>query len=391
MIESAKIVYLDNNATTALEPAVLEAMMPFLTECYGNPSAGYSLGALARKAIERAREQVAALIGCSASEIVFTSSGTEADNTALNSALALDPQKQHIVTTSVEHSAIAKHCEDHVRRDGHVTFLRINEQGALDLNELEAAIRPDTALVSVMWANNETGILFPIEEIAAIARRKGVLFHTDAVQAVGKIPIRLADSNINFLSLSAHKLHGPKGVGALFVNSQTRFRPTLFGGGQENGRRSGTENVASIVGLGAAAECAAAKAEEEKTRVPQMRDRLERELLERIPNLLVNGDRASRLPNTTNLTFTGVEAQSVLLMLDQKGVCCSAASACRTGSAEPSRVLSAMGLSRERALSSLRFSFSRCNSDHDVMRAIEIIPSVVKKLRAFAPPSAVSA
>lgn len=386
MIDSSQMVYLDNNATTPLDPAVVEEMLPFLTKFFGNPSSGYAFGAQARKAVDRARGQVAALLGCEPSEIVFTSSGTESDNAAINSALLLDSKRPHIVTTSVEHSAVARHCEEVAKRGCDVTFLSVNQQGALDLEELESAILPQTAIVSAMWANNETGVLFPIEEIAAIVRNKGVLFHTDAVQAVGKAPIKLANSPINFLSLSAHKLHGPKGVGALYINRQTRFRPSLLGGGQENGRRSGTENVASIVGLGKAAELAAAAMKAEQTNVRQMRDRFETGLIENIPEVSINGDKETRLPNTTNIAFAGIEAESALMMLDQRGVCCSAASACRTGSHEPSRVLSAMQMSPARARGSLRFSFSRFNSDADVAKALEIIPAVIGKLRALAPP-----
>jgi cysteine desulfurase len=291
----------------------------------------------------------------------------------------------------VEHSAVSKHCEENAKRGCGVTFVRVNEQGELDLEELENAIRPETAMVSVMWANNETGVVFPIARIAEIAHQKGVLFHTDAVQAVGKMPIKLNDLPVNLLSLSAHKLHGPKGVGALYVNRRTRFRPSLLGGGQENGRRSGTENVACIVALGKAAECAIAAMDDEQVRVRSMRDRFESALTEKLPDVWVNGNREMRLPNTTNIAFGGTEADTVLVMLDQRGLCCSAASACRTGSHEPSRVLRAMGISPERARGSLRFSFGRFNSDTDLTRALEIIPQVIGKLRALAPPSPVLA
>jgi cysteine desulfurase len=266
-----------------------------------------------------------------------------------------------------------------------VTFLGVDEEGNLDLDELENAIRPDTAIISVMWANNETGVLFPVEKIAQIARAKRVLFHTDAVQAVGKVPIRLADSAINFLSVSAHKLHGPKGVGALYVNKRSAFRPLVIGGSQENNRRAGTENVASIVALGKAAECAGATLAEENSRVRTMRDRFESGLLERIPNTFVNGDLAARLPNTTNLSFVGVESDAALVMFDRHHLCCSAGSACRTGSLVASHVLHAMKLSAERTRGSMRFSFGRFNTDADVDKALEIIPGVIAKLRAMSP------
>jgi cysteine desulfurase len=391
MTDPDEIIYLDNNATTQLDPAVLEEMMPFLTRFYGNPSSGYSFGTQARKAIDLARTRVASLLSCEPDEIVFTSSGTESDNAAISSALMLDPKRQHVVTTAVEHSAIAKHCEELAKRGCEVTFLCVNQQGELDLDELEHGIRPETAIVSVMWANNETGVVFPIAKIAEIARAKGVLFHTDAVQAVGKVPIKLTELPINFLSLSAHKLHGPKGVGALYVNRRTRFRPSLIGGGQENGRRSGTENVASIVALGKAAECALATLDQKQSRVQAMRDRFEAGLMEKLSEVWIHGNRAPRLPNTSNIAFGGTEAEAVLVMLDQRRVCCSAASACRTGSLEPSRVLSAMGVSRARARGSLRFSFSRFNSETEVTKALEIIPGVIGKLRALAPRSPVLA
>ncbi len=374
-------VYLDNNATTQLDPAVVEEMMPFLTTLYANPSSGYSFGSQARCAINLARTRLAALLGCSTSEIVFTGSGTEANNTAINSALQMDEKRQHIVTTAVEHSAVRRHCEELGKRGCEVTFLEVDAEGNLDLAELERAIRPDTAIVSVMWANNETGVVFPVEEIARIAQEKGALFHTDAVQAVGKLPIKLADSAISFLSLAGHKLHGPKGVGALYVKGRMRFRPMIIGGSQENGRRAGTENVASIVGLGKAAERAAEAMKEEQTVVRAMRDRFEAGLTERISGVRVNGNRKMRLPNTSNLGFDGIESDAALTLLDQRRICCSAGSACRTGSLSASHVLRAMGMNDESARSSLRFSFGRFNSESELEKALEIIPEVIEKLR----------
>ncbi|MFZ3374388.1 MAG: cysteine desulfurase NifS [Chthoniobacterales bacterium] len=381
MIADGKIIYLDNNATTQLDPAVVEEMLPFLTEFYGNPSSGYQFAGQVRKAIDRARERVAFLLGCQASEIVFTSCGTESNNAAINSALQIDASRKHIVTTAVEHSAVLRHCQALTKRGCEVTFLRVDRDGHVDLGELEQAIRPDTAIVSVMWANNETGVLFPAERIAELCREKGVFFHTDAVQAAGKIPITLGESAINFLSLSAHKFHGPKGVGALYVKRNSRFQPSIIGGGQENGRRAGTENVASIVGLGKASERAAESIEEEQTRVRAMRDRFENGILEAVSGSSVNGDRTTRLPNTSSLSFDGIDSNAALLLLDRYGVCCSAGSACRTGSAEASHVRRAMYLNPDRARRSLRFSFGRFNSDSDVQRTLELAAKTMGQLR----------
>jgi cysteine desulfurase len=381
MISGKQVIYLDNNATTQLDPAVIEEMMPFLTDYYGNPSSGYTFGRQVRHAIELARERVAGLLGCEPAEIVFTSCGTESNNAAVNSALQLAPNRKHVVTTAVEHSATKRHCETMAKCGCSVTVVGVNSDGTLDLHELERAITPQTAIITAMWANNETGVLFPIEKIAEIARRKRVLFHTDAIQSVGKIPIRLRDSTINSLALSAHKLHGPKGVGALYVNKRSAFKPSMVGGSQENNRRAGTENVASIVGLGKAAECAAAALTKEETQVRAMRDRFEAGLLERIPDTSVNGDRTMRLPNTTNLSFAGIESDAALLMLDRYQLCCSAGSACRTGSLEASHVLQAMNIPADRARASMRFSFGRFNTEADVDKALEIIPAAISKLR----------
>lgn len=389
MISREQIIYLDNNATTQLDPAVIEEMLPFLTEYYGNPSSGYAFGRQVRQAIDLARERVAALLGCEPGEIVFTGCGTESNNAAVNSALQLDPARRHVVTTAVEHSATRRHCETLPSRGGSITVVGVNSEGHLDLTELENAITPQTAIVTAMWANNETGVLFPVEKIAEIARRKHVLFHTDAIQTVGKIPVRLADSMITSLSLSAHKLHGPKGVGALYVNKRCAFKPSLLGGSQENNRRAGTENVASIVALGKAAQCARAALAEEATRVRAMRDRFEIGVRESVPDTFVNGDLEARLPNTSNLSFTGIESDAALMLFDRHQICCSAGSACRTGSAETSHVLRAMNLSSERARGSMRFSFGRFNSEADVDKALEIIPGVISRLRELSPGAAV--
>jgi cysteine desulfurase len=382
-----ELVYLDNNATTQLDPSVIEEMLPLLKEHYGNPSSGYAFAAKARRAVDLARERLAALLGCEPSEIVFTSGGTESNNTVINSALQFESRVKHVVTSAVEHSAVLHPCQDLTKHGCEVTFVGVDRDGNVDLAELEAAIRPETALVSMMWANNETGVLFPVEKIAEICRAKGVLFHTDAVQAVGKIPIRLRDTAINFLSLSAHKFHGPKGVGALYINRRTRFHPLIVGGGQENGRRGGTENVASIVGLGKAAERAAEYLLQEQTQVRAMRDRFEEAILQSVSGVSVNGARAERLPNTSSFLFDGIESPAALLLLDRHHICCSAGSACRTGSQEASHVLRAMDSSGDGARRSLRFSLGRYNSESQIDRAIEIVPKVVEKLRRLSTPT----
>jgi cysteine desulfurase len=399
MAES-EIIYLDNNATTPLDPAVIEEMLPFLTKYYGNPSSGYGFAATARKAINLARERVAALLGCEPTEIVFTSGGTESNNAVIHSALQFEPRGksatgrirsgEHVVTSAVEHSAVLLPCQNLAKAGCDVTFLGVDQDGNLDLTELEGAIRPETALVSIMWANNETGVLFPVEKIAEICRQKGAVFHTDAVQATGKMPMRLRDTAINFLSLSAHKFHGPKGVGALYVNRRTKFNPLIAGGGQENGRRGGTENVTSIAGLGKAAELALKYLAEGQCNIRSMRDRLEKSVLEAVSGASVNGAGAARLPNTSSLSFDGIESSAALLLLDRQGICCSAGSACRTGSQEASHVLRAMNPTGDGARRSLRFSFGRFNTDAQIDRAIEIIPKVIEKLRQSAAPSPVA-
>ncbi len=384
IMSDERTIYLDNNATTQVDPAVVEEMLPWLRDHYGNPSSAYRLGKRALQAVETARERIARLLGCEPSEVVFTSCGSESINTAIQSAIAVDPDRTHIITTGVEHSATMKLCEHLARRGYEVTWLPVDSTGQLDLERLEKAIRPDTAIVSLLWANNETGVLFPVERVAEICRAKKVLFHCDAVQAVGKIPLNLADAGIHFLSVSGHKLHCPKGVGVLYVNKRVRFTPWLRGS-QESARRGGTQNVASIVALGKAAEIAAEHMAEEQTRVRALRDRFETEILARVPGVTVNGDREHRLPNTTSLAFDGLEAEGALMLLDERGICCSAGSACTSGSVHPSHVLKAMGCSNERARASLRFSFGRFNTEADVDAALEIVPTVVQKLRALSP------
>ncbi len=383
-MQAHDLIYLDNNATTRVDPAVVEEMMPFLTELYGNPSSPYGFGQRVGKALDLARERVAALLGCEPGEILFTSCGTESSNAAIHSALLMDRDRQHIVTTRVEHSATVKTCEALAKRGYEITWLGVDERGQVDVNELERAVRSDTAIVSVMWANNETGVLFPIPEIADVVRAKGALFHTDAVQAIGKIPLALRDAKINFLSLSGHKLHCPKGVGVLYVNRRTKFHPFMIGGSQEGGKRAGTQNVASIVALGKACEIAGEYLPHEGVEVRGLRDKFEAGVLDCIGGVQVNGDREHRLPNTANLAFDGIDSEAVLMLLDQAGICCSAGSACTAGSLHPSHVLKAMGFSDDRARSSLRFSFSRFNTKAEVAKTLEVLPKIVEKLRRLA-------
>ena len=377
------VIYLDNNATTQVDPAVFEAMVPWLRDEYGNPSSVYSLGRRAAAAIETAREQVAALIGSSPEEVLFTSCGSESINTAILSAASLDPDKTHIVTTAVEHSATIKLCEHLARRGYEITWLPVDDRGRLDLEKLDRALRPDTALVTLLWANNETGVLFPIEDIARLTNAKKVPLHVDAVQAAGKLPLDTARLGAQFLSLSGHKIHCPKGVGALYVNKRMRFTPWLRGS-QENSRRGGTQNVASVVGLGKAAELAARHLTGEDP-VRSLRDRFENRLRESLPGVEINGDPDHRLPNTSSLAFSGIESEAALMLLDEEHICCSAGSACTSGSVHPSHVLKAMGFSNDRARGSLRFSFGRFNTPEQIETACEVVPRVIKKLRQLSP------
>ncbi|MFZ4774183.1 MAG: cysteine desulfurase family protein [Terrimicrobiaceae bacterium] len=376
------VTYLDNNATTQIAPEVLDVMVPLLRDGYGNPSSAYSLGREAAAAVEEARSRVAALAGCREDEMIFTSCGTESINTAIQSALALDPDKRHIITTAVEHSATIKLCEFLAQRGYEITWLPVDSAGVLDPEQLSAAIRSDTALVTLLWANNETGVLFPVNEIAEIVRKKKALLHVDAVQAFGKLPLSLADSGIHFLSASGHKIHAAKGVGALYVNRRVKFTP-LLRGSQENTRRGGTQNVASIAGFGKAAEIAAEHLGSRQ--ILDWRNAFEEHMLSSVPGCTVNGDRTHRLPNTSNLSFEGIESEGALILLDEAGLCCSAGSACTSGSIHPSHVLKAMGFSNDRARASLRFSFGRYNSAGDLARACELIPAVVSKLRNLSP------
>ena len=376
-----RIFYFDNNATTRIAPEVIEAMAPLFTERWGNASSAYSFGNQVVKDIDLAREKVAALIGADPREIVFTSCGTEANNTALHSALLTQPGKRHVLTTAVEHSANIKFGEYLKRRGYDVTFLPVESDGSLDLHLLGKSIRPDTAIVSVMWANNETGVLFPLEEIAAICRSKGVLYHTDAVQVPGKLKVDVDELGVDFLSLSAHKLHAPKGVGLLYCRYTAPYHSYVIGGGQEKGRRGGTENVPYIVGFGRAAELAMNSIQDENTRIRGLRDRLEQTILATIPDTSRNGGRDARLPNTSNLVFNGCEAEAILLMLDREGICASSGSACTTGSMAPSHVLTAMGLSPARAKSSVRFSLGIYNTAEEVDYLLGKLPPIIARLR----------
>jgi len=378
-------VYLDNNATTAVAPEVTEAMMPFFRDRWGNPSSMHRFGGSVAHEVEVARERVAALLGAHPNEIVFTSCGTESDNAAIRGALARLPDRRHIVTTKVEHPAVRTTCRWLRGQGCPLTELGVDSKGRLDLDDLAAAITDNTAIVSVMWANNETGAIFPVERIAEICKSKGVLFHCDAVQVAGKIPIDLSRTRVDLLAISGHKLHAPKGVGVLYIRRGTKVSPLIMGGHQERGRRAGTENVPYIVGLGRACELAMETMAEENVRVRAMRDRLEAGLLERCPGAVVNGDPAHRLPNTTNVSFEYVEGEAILLLMDQVGIAASSGSACTSGSLEPSHVLRAMGVPFTCAHGSIRFSLSRYNTEAEVDYTLEQIPRVIHRLREISP------
>ena len=380
-----KVIYVDNNATTKVAPEVFEAMLPYFKEDYGNPSSMHTFGGKVDRNINEARTSVASLLGAAPEEIVFTSSGTESDNTAIWAAIQSNPDKKHIITSRVEHPAV-KNLFEYLSKNGYrVTFIPVDSKGRLDMDYLYRNLTDNTAIVTIMWANNESGVIFPIEKISQIVKERGAVFHTDAVQAVGKIPIDLNKIDVDMLSLSGHKLHGPKGVGALYVRKGTKFSPFLIGGHQESGRRGGTENVASIVGLGKASELAADYMEEENTRVKQLRNKLESEMLKQIPNTIINGDRENRLPNTTNVSFEYVEGESILLMMDELGICASSGSACTSGSLEPSHVLRAMGVPFTAAHGSIRFSLSIYNTEEEIDFIIEKLPPIIKRLREMSP------
>ncbi len=381
----SNIIYLDNNATTCCAPEVVEAMLPFFSQLYGNASSMHTFGGQVGKHISNAREQIASLIGALPDEILFTSCGTESDNTAVLSAIETQPEKKHFITTRVEHSAMLA-MGDFLDKKGYdVTYLPVDSKGQLNLEELKAAIRPDTALVSIMYANNETGTVFPIQEIAEIVKAKDVLLHVDAVQAVGKEIIDLQKLPIDFLAISGHKLHAPKGIGVLYIRRGTRFRPFLRGGHQERGRRAGTENTPYIIGLGKACDLAAQNLTAERTQVAHLRDILEKGLLDTIPHSIINGDQQHRLPNTTSIAFEAVEGEAILLMLNKFGICASSGSACTSGSLEPSHVLRAMGVPFTYAHGSIRFSLSRYSTEDEIKKVLEVTPEIIRDLRKISP------
>ena len=380
-----KIIYLDNNATTQVAPEVLEEMEPYFRELYGNPSSAHTFGGQVGRKIREARESAAEFLGVDPEEILFTSCGSESDNAAIQSALELNPDKRHIVTSRVEHPAIKSFCEYLAGKGYRVTEIPVDSEGNLDMGAYEESLTSDTAIASIMWGNNETGVIFPVEEAAALAKERGILFHSDGVQVAGKIPIKLKDSNIDMLSLSGHKLHGPKGVGILYIKKGVPFSPFIVGGHQEMGRRGGTENTAGVMGLGKACQLALANMEDENTRVKDLRDKLEREILNRVPKTQVNGGQSERLPNTTNISFGFIEGESILLQMDGYGICASSGSACTSGSLQPSHVLRAMGVPFTMAHGSIRFSLSIYNTEEEIDFVVETMPPIIEKLRNMSP------
>ncbi len=380
------VIYLDNNATTKVAPEVVDAMLPYLSEYYGNPSSMHSFGGDVAEKIKEARENVASLIGATADEIVFTSCGTESDGTAIRAAIESYPDRKHIVTSRVEHPAIKNLYETLSKKGYRVTFVPVDNQGHLDLDYLYRNLSDDTAVVSLMWANNETGVIFPIEEISQEIKDRGIVFHTDAVQAVGKLPIDIKETGVDLLSLTGHKLHAPKGIGVLYIRKGTKFSPFMIGGHQEKGRRGGTENVASIVGLGKAAELAKKHLDKDGyAHIGQLRDKLETSLLTRIPHSMVNGDREHRLLNTTSIAYEYVEGEAILLMMNEHGICASSGSACTSGSLEPSHVLRAMGVPFTAAHGSIRYSLSRYTTEEEIDVVIEKTPPIIERLRGMSP------
>lgn len=376
--------YFDYNATTPVAPEVLEAMLPYLTDSWGNPSSVYAFGHDTAKVMVEARESVADLIGAFPGEVVFTSCGTESINTALWSGLKSDRSRRHVLMSAVEHPANLSLVPMLEEAGCRVTILPVLESGLLDLKLVEEAIQPDTALLSIMWANNETGVVMPVEELGSICRRRGILFHCDAVQAAGKVPLDVAKAKVDYLSLSGHKIYAPKGVGALYVRNGAPFTSLIAGGGQESGRRAGTQNVASIAALGKAAQLSLASLESEASRLASLRDRLEAVCMEKW-GALRNGDAQARVPNTANLSFDGLESEALLLLLERKGICASSGSACSTGSIEPSHVLMAMGCSRSRALGSVRLSLGRGTQASDVDYLLDVLPGMIDRLRGVTP------
>jgi len=382
---SERTVYADNNATTMVAPEVRDEILPFLTELYGNPSSMHLFGGQVKTHLDLARQKVAALINADPSEILFTSCGTESDNTAIRSILTTNPNKKHIITTRVEHPAVKNLCQSLTTNGYRVTELSVDKYGQIDLDELRENINDDTALVSMMWANNETGVIFPVDEAVQIVKSKGIPFHTDAVQAVGKIKIDAKKTPFDMLAISGHKLHAPKGIGVLYVRKGTGISPFIVGGHQESGRRAGTENIPYIVGLGKACEIALNIIDKEQTQIKTLRDRLEKELLEKAVDASVNGDIKNRLPNTTNISFKYIEGESILLLLSAQGIAASSGSACTSGSLEPSHVLRAMGVPFTRVHGSIRFSLSRYNTDEDITIIVDKMLAIEKRLREISP------
>jgi cysteine desulfurase len=380
-----KTIYFDNNATTRVADEVFEAMKPFFTDLYGNPSSMHTFGGQVEKYIRNGREKIARLLGCDSSEIIFTSGGTESDNAAIKGVLAAVPEKRKIITTRVEHPAVLATCREMQAAGFKLVELGVDRDGQIDLEELKSEVDDDTAIVTIMYANNETGVIFPIDKIAEIVKAKGAVFHTDAVQAVGKLALNLDESNIDLLSLSGHKLHAPKGIGVLYIRKGTRISPFIVGGHQEKSKRAGTENIAGIVALGKASELAAKSIEQENTKVKELRDKLENAILKICPGAMLNGDKINRLPNTTNISFEFIEGEAILLLLDQFGICASSGSACTSGSLEPSHVLRAMGVPFTAAHGSIRFSLSRYNTEQEVDFVIEKMPAIVNRLRELSP------
>ena len=378
-------IYMDNNATTKVADEVIAEMTPYLGQLYGNPSSMHTFGGQVAHKLGEARNRVARLLGCSPEEIIFTSCGTESDNAAIKGALASASNKRTVITTRVEHPAVLSTCRDLEHHGYNIIEIAVDKNGSLDLDELKDRLDDDVAIVSIMYANNETGTVFPIDEIVSMVKAKGIVFHTDAVQAVGKIPLNLAETPIDLLSLSGHKLHAPKGVGVLYVRKGTRLAPFLVGGHQESGRRAGTENVPSIIALGKACEIAGENIEDENTRVKQLRDRLQAGITAACPDCLINGDVGNRLPNTANISFEFIEGEAILLMLNKFGICASSGSACTSGSLEPSHVLRAMGVPFTAAHGSIRFSLSRYSTEEEVDFVIEKIAPVVNRLRELSP------
>ena len=380
-----RVTYLDNNATTRVADEVMEIMLPYFSSLYGNPSSMHLFGGKVHRVIENAREKAALLINAEPDEIVFTSCGTESDNTAIMSGLETGNNRKHIITTRVEHPAVLNFCKALSRRGFRVTFLPVDKLGKINPEDIEEAITDETAIVSIMYANNETGVIFPMKEVSEIVKSKGVFLHSDAVQAIGKLTVDVKELPVDMISISGHKMHAPKGIGALYIRRGTRFSPYIIGGHQERGKRAGTENVASIAGFGAACELAREEIKAENTKVSSLRDRLEDGLLKSCPDVRVNGDTENRLPNTANISFEYVEGEAILLRLNEYNICASSGSACTSGSLEPSHVLRAMGVPYTSIHGSVRFSLSRYTTDKDIDIVLEKLPGIIKELRRMSP------